>query len=142
MKTKMVMKIESFSMKDGMILLSVDNVGARVVLKELVDTCKQKYGGYIKSEFSPPYRDRTLPQNNLYWVRCTELARHYNMTKKEVSLGIKWRACDEGLWELVDVPFTNKKEPKSTALANVQEMNILLEVQERIALEDGFVFDF
>lgn len=141
MKTKMVMKIESFSMKNGMILLSVDNAGARVVLNDLVNNCKEKYGEYIKAEFSPPYRDRTLPQNNLYWVRCTELARYYNMTKEEVSLGIKWRACDEGLWELVKVPFTNRYEPKSTALANVQEMAVLMEVQERIASEDGFLFE-
>ena len=141
MKTKMVMKIETFSMKEGMILLSVDNAGARVVLNDLVNTCKEKYGEYIKAEFSPPYRDRSLPQNNLYWLRCAELAKHYGMTKEDVSLGIKWRACDEGLWELVDVPFTNRKEPKSTALANVQEMNVLLEVQGRIASEDGFIFE-
>ena len=135
------MKIESFSMKDGMLLLSIDNAGAKVVIKNLIDTCKNKYGGYIKTEFSPPYRDRSLPQNNLYWLRCTELANYYGMTKEDVSMGIKWRACDEGLWELVDIPFTKRKEPKSTAVANVQQMAVLMEVQERIASESGFIFE-
>lgn len=144
MKTKMVMKIESFVFKDGMLFLSVDNAGAKVVLKDLIESCKQKYGGYIKVELSPPYRDRTLSQNALYYARCTAYANFIGSTKNEVSKGVKWRACDEGLWELVDVPFskTGRKEPKSTADADVQEMSVLLDVLDRIASEDGFVFDF
>ena len=144
MKTKAIMKIESYSAKEGMLLLSVDNAGAKVVMRELLDLCKNKYSGYVKAELSLPYRNRTLGQNDLYWARCTAYANYLGSTKDEVSMGVKWRACDEGLWELVDVPFskTGRKEPKSTAESDTHEMSILLEVLDRIASEDGFVFDF
>jgi hypothetical protein len=44
---------------------------------------------------------------------------------------------------LVDVPFskTGRKEPKSTTESDVKEMSILMGVLERIASEDGYIFE-
>lgn len=143
METKIIARIESYSHKDGLLLLSIDNAGAKVVTKDLVDICNKNCNGYIKLKMSKPYRDRTLAENNRWWAMCTEYANYCGSTKDEVAMGVKWRACDEGLWELVDVPFskTGRKEPKSTSDADVQEMSILMEVLERIASEDGYSFE-
>jgi hypothetical protein len=45
---------------------------------------------------------------------------------------------------LVDVQFskTGRKEPKSTKESDTHEMSILLDVLDRIASEDGFLFEF
>ena len=61
--TKAIMKIESFSHKDGTLLLSVSDRFVRTLIKGLVDWCEKKHSGYIKLEMSPPYRKRTLNQN-------------------------------------------------------------------------------
>ena len=143
MESKIIAKVESYSHKDGLLLLSIDNMGARVVTKDLVDNCNKDYGGYIKLKMSKPYRNRTLAENSRWWAMCTEYANYCGSTKDEVAMGVKWRACDEGLWELVDVPFskTGRKEPKSTTESDVKEMSILMEVLERIASEDGYIFE-
>lgn len=142
MKIKAIMQVDAYSIREGELRLVTDNAGVRTILKDLTDTCFDKHGGYIKVELSPPYRQRSLGQNNLYWKRCTEYGKYLGMSKDEVSMGVKWRACDEGLWELVDIPFSHgKKAPKSTGESDVREMAILMEVLERIASEDGFVFE-
>ena len=58
-KKKAVMHVESFSSKDGFLLLSVEDYGVRAMLQGLVGLCTDKYGGYMKLEMSPPYRART-----------------------------------------------------------------------------------
>lgn len=139
-KKKAILHVDSFN--NGLVTFSVSDYGVRAMLKNLFDLCWGKYGGYVKLELSPPYRQRTLPENAKYWAMCTEYANYLGSTKEQVSNGVKWRACDEGLWELVDVPFskTGKKEPKSTADSDVREMSILIDVLYRIAAEDGYVF--
>lgn len=63
-KKKAIMKIESFSHKDGKLLLSVDDYGVRAMLKGLVELCEKKYGGYVRMDMSPPYRPRSTRQNS------------------------------------------------------------------------------
>ena len=139
-KKKAIMKIESFSHQDGTLLLSVSDFGVRTMLKDLVGFCEQKYGGYVKLEMSPPYRQRTLPENNLYWARCTEFGKFCGMTKDEVSYGVKVRAMEMGLWRGKDVPFskTGEKIPDSSATADTQEFSNLLNVLDLIASEYGY----
>lgn len=136
-KKKAIMKIESYSNKDGILVLSVSDFGIRTMLKGLVEWCQQKYGSYIKLEMSPPYRKRTLSQNDKWWALCTEVGNALGMTKDEVAIGIKQRAADEGLWECVDVPFskTGAKMPKSTTTADTAQMAVLIEVLYRVAAE-------
>ena len=141
-KAQAIMKIESFSHKEGTLLLSVSEWSVRAMLKGLVDLCTEKHGGYVKLEMKPPYRQRTLPENDKYWAMCTEYARFLGTTKNLVSIGVKWRACEEGLWELEDVPCTNGKvkQPKSTVESDVKQMSILIDVLYRVASEDGYIF--
>ncbi len=140
-KTKAIMHIDSF--QDGKLQLSVNDYGVRTLLKGLVDLCKQKYSSYMKLEMSPPYRKRTLSQNDKWWQLCTDLGNALGMTKDEVSMGIKQRAVDEGLWEGVDVPFsiTGAKMPKSTTTADTAQMAVLIEVLYRVAAEMEVVLE-
>ncbi len=141
-KKKVIMKIESFSHKDGTLLLSVSDYGVRAMLKGLIEWCQQKYASYIKLEMSPPYRPKTLKELGKYWSMCTEYGKFLGMTKDEVSEGVKFRAMDEGLWEGVEIPFskTGLKIPMSSADSDTKQLSVLIDVLYRIAAEDDFVF--
>ena len=140
-KKKVIMKIESFSHKDGMLLLSVNDYGVRAMLKDFVNFLCQKYSGYIKLEMSPPYKPRTLDENAKWWAMCTEFANFTGSTKDSVAMGVKYRAMDEGLWEGEIVPFTNGvKVPMSTAVSDTKQMSVLIDVLYRIGAEYGYTF--
>lgn len=142
-KKKIIMKIENFSYKDGMLLLSTSYCETRIVLKDVIDLCEQKYSGFIRLELSAPYKQRTLPENNLYWSRCTEFGNFCGMTKDEVSYGVKVRAMDMGLWRGKEIPFSKNGEkiPDSSATADTQELATLLKVLDLIAAEYGYSFE-
>jgi hypothetical protein len=142
-KAKLVMKIESYSSKDGMMLLSVNDYAVRAMLKGLVDLCDKKYSSYVKLEMSPPYRKRTLSQNDRWWAMCTDFGCFLGMSKDEVALGVKYRAMEEGLWKGEDMPFSKKgtKKPVSTTTADTKEMSVLIDVLYRIAAESGYTFE-
>lgn len=63
-KKKAILKIESYSNKDGTLLLSVSDYGVRTMLRDFVKFLKEKYNGYIKLEMSVPYPQRTIPMNS------------------------------------------------------------------------------
>ena len=142
-KKKAIMKIESFSHKDGTLLLSVSDYGVRAMLKSLIEVCEKNYGSYIKLEMSYPYKQRTLLQNNRYWAKCTEFAKFCGSTKDEVSYGVKVRAVEMGLWRGKVVLFskTGKVIPDSSATADTAEMAVLDKVLDLIASEYGYVFE-
>lgn len=142
-KQKAIMKIESFSHKDGTLLLSVSDWGVKAMLKGLVEFLEKNYSSYIKLELSAPYPQRTLPQNSRYWAKCTEYGKYCGMSKELVSIGVKNRAMEEGLWHGKPVPFSKNGAmmPDSSAIADTKEMMILDEVLNRIASEDGYVFE-
>ena len=141
-KKKAIMKIESFSHKDGTLLLSVNDYSVRAMLKELVEWCEKKYASFIKLELSPPYRPKTLKELGKFWAMCTEYARFSGGTKDSVAEGIKWRAMDEGLWEGIEIPFqkTVRKVPMSIADSDTKQLATLIEVLYREAAEEGYVF--
>lgn len=141
MKYKAIGRINSYN--NGHLYLVFFDSAVKACVNGIVKTCQEKHGGYVKIEIQPPYKQRTIPENKRWWKMCTEYANYCGSTKDEVAMGVKWRACDEGLWELVDVPFskTGRKEPKSTADADTKEMAILMDVLERIASEDGYIFE-
>lgn len=143
MKYKVVARIANYDFRNGHLDLVFDDTAVKVCVLEVIRTCQKKHGNYVKIEIQPPYKQRTKPENSRWWAMCTEYANYLGSTKEEVAMGVKWRACDEGLWELVDVPFskTGRKEPKSTAESDTKEMAILMDVLERIASEDGYVFE-
>ena len=139
-KKKAILKIESYSSKDGMLLLSVSDYGVRAMLKDLVELCENKHGGYVKLEMSPPYKPRTLDMNAKWWAMCTEFGKYIGDTKENVAMGVKYRAMNEGLWEGVILPFTGVKFPMSTAVSDTKQMSVLIDVLYRIAAEDGYIF--
>ena len=140
-KKKAILKIKSYSSKDGMLLLFLSDYGVRAMLKDLVELCENKHGGYVKLEMSPPYPQRTLDQNDRWWAMCTEYGKHCGMSKDRVSMGVKYRAMEEGLWEGEEVPFSNGvKMPMSTAVSDTKQMSVLIDVLYRIAAEDGYTF--
>jgi hypothetical protein len=59
-----------------------------------------------------------------WWAMCTELGNYLGMTKDDVSMGIKYRAVDEGLWKAQEVPFskTGRRMPASTAESDTRQM--------------------
>ena len=74
-KVKAILRIESFSIKDGTLLLSVSDYGVRSAIKSLEELSVQKYGGYIKCEITPPYKSRTTgkgSQNSKIWAMIPE----------------------------------------------------------------------
>ena len=141
-KKKAILKIDDWSNKDGLLTFYVNDLYLRSMIDYVVELCRKKHGGYMKLEISPPYKQRTLPENNLYWARCTEFGNFCGMTKDEVSYGVKVRAMDLGLWRGKDVPFskTGEKVPDSSASADTVEFSTLLKVLDLIAAEYGYVF--
>lgn len=139
---KVIMKIESYSHKDGVLVLSVSDWGVRSALKGLVEWCEKQYGSFMKLEMSPPYRPKTKKELRKFWAMCTEYARHTGSTKDKVSEGVKYRAMDEGLWEGVEVPFQKHMVivPMSIADSDTKQLSVLIDVLYRIAAEDGYEF--
>lgn len=111
-------------------------------LVTVLSACQKKYNDYVQVTIKPPYKPRTLKENAKYWAMCTEFARHCGMTSEDVSMGVKYRAMEEGLWKSEAVPFSKNGEvrPVSTTKSNTSEMAILIEVLYRIAAEDGYIF--
>jgi hypothetical protein len=98
-KKKAIMHIDSFSSKDGIMLLSVADFGVREMLRGLVRLCDEKHGGYIKLDLSPPYKSRTTgagSQNNKFWAVCTAIANETGEDIKEVERDLKIRAISKG----------------------------------------------
>ena len=142
-KQKAILRVESYSVKDGTLLLSASDWGVRAAIKGIVDLCGKKHGGYIQCDLSPPRKRRTLGQNDKWWALCTEYGNHCGMSKDDVAMGVKYRAMEEGLWRGESMPFSRsgQKRPVSTTAADTAEMSVLIEVLYRIAAEDGYVFD-
>ncbi len=141
-KKKVILRLRSFSTKDGLLLLESYDCGVRTVIKDLTDLCTAKYGGYIQLEMSPPYKKRTKNMNDKWWAMCTEFGNYCGMSKDDVAMGVKYRAMEEGLWASETMPFSKNgiKRPVSTTKANTVEMSTLIEVLYRIASEDGYIF--
>lgn len=142
-KKKVIMKIENFSHKDGTLLLSTSYYEIRAALKGVIDLCESKYSGFVRLEISPPYKPRSLGENDKWWAMCTELGNYLGMTKEEVSMGVKYRALEEGLWEGEEMPFskTGFKKPKSTKDSDTQQMAVLIDVLRRVGAEVGYTFN-
>ena len=98
-KQKAIMRIESYSNKDGTLLLSVADLGVRTMLKGLVELCEKKHGNYIKLEMSPPYPARStgkLSQNNLIWKLITAIVEYTGNDVEDVEEWVKLKAVRRG----------------------------------------------
>lgn len=142
-KKKAVMKIESFSHKDGTLLLSVSDYGVRAMLKGLVELCTARYGSYVKLEMSAPYRARTTganSQNNLIWKLLTELANYTGHDIDDLESYVKLRAIKRG-YPYRTNELTGEIKPASMATINTVEASYLIEELYQIASEAEYEFE-
>ena len=136
-KKKAIMKIESFSHKDGTLLLSVADFGVRAMLKGLVELCESKYGSYIKLEMSAPYKPRSTglnSQNNLIWKLITEIAKATGNELQDVEDAVKERAVKRG-YPYHQNKITGRIVPASMTTINTVEAGYLIEELYQIASE-------
>lgn len=97
-KKKAILKIESYSTKDGTLLLSVADLGVRTVLKELCDYCFKKHGGYIKLDMQPPYPRRTtgkFSQNHHLNGHIMQICNITHNSYEAIKYCIKMLAVEE-----------------------------------------------
>ena len=136
-KKKAIMKIESFSHKDGTMLLSVNDWGVRAMLQGLTELCDKKYGSYIRIELSPPYRARTTgenSQNNLIWKLITLIAKETGNELEDVEAGAKERALKRGYPYHIN-KITGKPMPASMRTITTVQAGYLIDELYAIAAE-------
>lgn len=136
-KKKAVMRIDSFSHKDGTLLLSVADYGVRAMLKSLVELCVNKYGSYIRLELSPPYKSRTTgdkSQNNLIWKLITLISQETGNELEDVEIAAKERAVKRG-YPFRQNKITGEIIPASMTTINTVEAGYLIEELYLIASE-------
>ena len=142
-KKKAILKIESFSHKDGTLLLSVADYGVRAMLKGLVELCEKKYGGYVRMDMSPPYRPRSTgqnSQNNLIWKLITVIANETGNELEDVEIAVKERALKRG-YPYRQNKLTGKPVPASMATINTVEASMLIEELYQLAAEYEITLD-
>lgn len=99
MKQKAIVKIESWSSKDGTLVLNAEPYGVRSALNGLIEICEQKKGGYIQCEFSPPYKKRTTgkdSQNSHIWGHIQQIANETGNSVDDIEDYIKRQAIRRG----------------------------------------------
>lgn len=136
-KTNAIMKIESFSQKEGLLLLNVSDYAVRSNIKGLVDLCEKKYGNYIKLEMSPPCRKRTTgenSQNNLIWRLITIIAQETGNEIEDVEIAVKERAIKRG-YPYRQNKLTGRPIPASMTTINTVEAGYLIDELYLIASE-------
>lgn len=136
-KKKAILKIESYSTKDGTLLLSVSDFGVRAMLKGLVELCANKYGGYVKIEASPPYKPRTTQvggQNRKIWGMIHQICKETGNDIEDVEDYIKQRATRRG-YPVHENKLTGEIKPVSMATINTVEASYLIEELYQLASE-------
>lgn len=139
MKSRVIAKIQSFSYKDGLLLLSVNDCGARVVLKDMVDKCEGKYSGFMRLDIAPPYRPRTTgkdSQNNLIWKLITLIAEATGNELVDVEEAVKERACKRGYPYRIN-KITGRAKPKSMTEIDTVEAGYLIDELYEVCAEYG-----
>ena len=136
-KAKAIMKIESYSNKDGTLLLSVSDYGVRAMLKGLTELCSQKYGSYVKLELSPPYKPRSTTiggQNRHIWGHIQQIAHETGNDVQDVEDYVKLRAVKRG-YPVHENKLTGEIKPVSMTGINTIEAGYLIEELHQLASE-------
>lgn len=142
-KKKAIMKIESFSHKDGTLLLSVADFGVRAMLKDLVSLCQNKYGSYMKLEMSAPYRARSTgkeSQNAHIWGHIQQIANYTGYDVQDVEDYIKLKAIKRGYSYKIN-KLTGEIRPASMTTINTVEAGYLIEELHQLASELEIVLE-
>lgn len=138
-KAKLVMKIESYSSKDGMMLLSVNDYAVRAMLKGLVDLCDKKYSSYVKLDMSPPYRPRSTgpgSQNSHIWAHIQQIAQETGNDLDDIEDYVKERALKRG-YPAKQNKLTGRVVPASMTTISTVEAGYLIDELHQLAAELG-----
>ncbi len=138
-KQKAVLKIESYSTKDGTLVLNVFDYSVRAAVKNIVDLCENKHGKYIQIEMSPPYRKRSTgdkSQNNLIWKLITAIAQETGNDIEDVENAVKERAIKR-CYPYRQNKITGTIRPSSMAVINTVEAGYLIDELYQIGAELG-----
>ena len=128
-KQKAILKIKSFSHKDGELLLYTDDYSVRAMLKGITDLCSDKYGGFIRLEMSAPYKARSTglgSQNSKFWALAQEIAREIGEDVKEVEKDLKLKALSRG-YPYHYSKITGQPIPESMTKVDTVQMSALIE---------------
>ena len=135
-KKKAVLKIESFT--EGFLVLSAPGE-VKAMLRGLVDLCKEKYGGYVRCDMSPPYKPRTTgkgSQNSKIWAMIQQVAEATGNDIQDMEDYIKERAIRRGYPYKMN-PLTGKPKPASMTTIDTVEASMLIEELYQLAAELG-----
>ncbi len=142
-KKKVIMKIENFSHKDGMLLLSTSYYEIRAVLKDIIELCEKKYSGFIRLEISPPYRARTTEvggQNRHIWGHIQQIAQETGNDIVDVEDYIKQRATRRG-YPVHENKMNGEIKPVSMKGIDTVEANYLIDELHQLAAELNIILD-
>ncbi len=136
-KKKAIMKIESYSLKDGLLVLSVADYGIRSMIKGVSDLCDKKYGGYMQIEICPPYKKRTTDaggQNRHIWGHIQQIANETGNDVDDIEDYIKQRALKRGYPYHIN-QLNGEMKPSSMKTINTVEAGYLIEELHQLAAE-------
>lgn len=142
-KVKAILRIESFSVKDGTLLLSVSDYGVRSAIKSLEELSVQKYGGYIKCEITTPYKSRTTgkgSQNSKIWAMIQEIAQATGNDIEDVEDYIKDKATARGYPYKVN-KISGAMKPESMTKINTVDASLLIDELYKLAAELGITLE-
>jgi hypothetical protein len=118
---------------------------AREALKQLLDRCEEKHGGFVSLTFKVPYKKRTSgpnSQNSCIHGYATVIANNTGHTVEEIKTIAKKRAFRRGYPVKKDdegnpiySKLTGEPIPESSANINTVEAGYLIEELQQIAAE-------
>lgn len=138
-KKKAILKIDSWSNKDGLLTFYVNDLYLRSMIDYVVELCTKKHGGYMKLEISPPYRQRSTgqgSQNNKIWGMITQICKETGYNAADMEEYAKKRATVRGYPYTVN-PLTGDIKYASMADINTVEASYLIDELYVIAAEAG-----
>lgn len=135
-KKKIIMKVESYSHKDGTLLLSTSYTEVRSVIKDIIDLCEEKYSGFLRLELSPPYRARNNDQNAKIWSMIGEIANATGNDINDIEDYIKLRAVKRG-YPATTNKLTGQLKPASMTTITTVEASYLIEELYQLGAELG-----
>lgn len=136
-KKKVILKIESFSIKDGLLLLSSPSHSVASMLHGLVTLCDDRYSGFVRCDMSPPYKPRTTgegSQNSKIWACIQQIANETGNDLQDVEDAVKERALKRGYPYKMN-PLTGRPRPASMTTINTVEASMLIEELYQLAAE-------
>lgn len=134
--TRAIMHVDSYSSKDGLLLLSTKDYGIRASIRDLVETSGVKNCGHLRVDMSP-YKQRSTgkySQNNLIWKLITTIAGYTGYTVYDIEEYAKKRAISRGYPYRIN-PLTGEMRLASMTELDTVEAGYLIDTLYEIIAE-------